>query len=294
MDILHLHYFSEVAKQRSFTKAANILHVSQPSISKVVKTLENELGVTLFERLGRDVILTDVGAAVFHRAQFIVNEFNDLSKEIHDVANVRRGKITIGLPPMVGACFFPQIIHEFKRTHPQVALKLIEVGSKQIELDVKNDVLDIGVFALPLTVSGIDSVLLTHEPLQAVFPINHPLSIKKIISLKELKSEDFILYRDDFSLNDLIYEECQKNGFVPNVVCQSSQWDFIVEMVGAKLGIALLPQTICDDLDTERFKILPLENTPIPWNLAFIWKKNKYLSFAAREWIRIAKLHFKI
>lgn len=294
MDILHLHYFSEVAKQRSFTKAANILHVSQPSISKVVKTLENELGVTLFERLGRDVILTDVGAAVFHRAQFIVNEFNDLSKEIHDVANVRRGKITIGLPPMVGACFFPQIIHEFKRTHPQVALKLIEVGSKQIELDVKNDVLDIGVFALPLTVSGIDSVLLTHEPLQAVFPITHPLAIKKIISLKELKSEDFILYRDDFSLNDLIYEECQKNGFVPNVVCQSSQWDFIVEMVGAKLGIALLPQTICDDLDTERFKILPLENTPIPWNLAFIWKKNKYLSFAAREWIRIAKLHFKI
>lgn len=292
MDILHLHYFIEVARQKSFTKASQVLHVSQPSISKVIKTLENELGVTLFERLGREIELTDVGTAVCNRAQLVVNEFQNLSTEIHDIVNSNRGKITVGLPPMVGACFFPKVIKEFKITHPHVILKLIEVGSKQVELDVKNGILDIGVIALPLTEAGIDSYTIINEPLQLVLRSDHPLAHKKIINFAELKSEDFILYRDDFSLTDLIYEECKKNNFTPTVVCQSSQWDFIAEMVGACLGIALLPTTICKDLDKERFITIPLENAPIPWNLAIIWKKNKYLSFASREWINLSKNYF--
>lgn len=294
MDILHLHYFIEVARQKSFTKASQSLHVSQPSISKVVKTLENELGVMLLERLGREVALTDVGRAVFDRAQLIVSEFHDLSAEIHDVANVKSGKIIVGLPPMVGACFFPQIIRTFKHAYPQVTLKLFEAGSKQVELDVKNGLLDLGVVAMPLSETGVESHRIVSEPLHVVLPKEHAFAQKKIISLKELKSEDFILYSDDFSLNDLIHQECHKNNFVPNIVCQSAQWDFIVKMVGAHLGVALLPETICRDLDQARFSTVALRGAPIIWTLAIIWKNNKYLSFAAREWIRLAQQHFHL
>ncbi len=205
---------------------------------------------------------------------------------------MKYGKLTVGIPPMVGTCFFSQIIREFKKTHPQIILKLIEVGSKQVEFDVKTGMLDIGIIAFPLTESGIDSYTIIKESLQVVMQYDHPFANKKIIGLDELKSEDFILYRDDFSLNDLIYKECQKNNFIPNVVCKSSQWDFIVEMVGDRLGIALLPKTICRDLDKKRFICIPLKNAPILWNLAIVWKKNRYLSFAAREWICLSKAKF--
>lgn len=293
MDILHLTYFIEVARLKSFTKASQELHVSQPSISKVIKTLENELGVTLFERLGREIELTDVGHAVYNRAQSVVGEFHDLSNEIRDVVNIKHGEILIGLPPMIGSKFFPDIIGEFKKQHPQVMLKLIEVGSKQVELDVKNGLLDIGVIALPLTESNIDNFTFIREKLQVVMRSDHPLASHSFLTLKELSQEDFILYSNDFSLNDLIYQECQKNNFSPNVVCQSSQWDFIVEMVGARLGIALLPEIICKRLDQQRFTSIKLQDTIIPWNLAIIWKKNKYKSFATREWLKLCKAHFK-
>ncbi|MBP2631542.1 MAG: transcriptional regulator, LysR family [Firmicutes bacterium] len=293
MDILHLTYFIEVARQKSFTKASQLLHVSQPSISKVIKTLENELDVTLFERLGREIELTDVGHAVFKRAQSVVSEFHDLSNEIHDVVNIKHGEITIGLPPMVGSRFFPSIIGEFKKTYPQVMLKLIEVGSKQVELDVKNGLLDIGVMALPLIDKDIESFTFVKEELKVVLRRDHPLATSKKLSLDKLRDEDFILYSNDFSLNDLIYKECQKNNFSPTFVCQSSQWDFIAETVNAGLGIALLPETICKELDPKRLLSIPLYNALIPWNLAIIWKKNKYQSFATREWLKLCKKNFK-
>lgn len=291
MDILHLNYFIEVARQKSFTKASRTLLVSQPSISKVIKTLENELGVTLFIRRGREIELTDVGKAVFKRAQIVVSEFNDLSNEIHDVVNIQYGEITVGLPPMIGANFFPKIIRKFKKRYPKVTLKLIEVGSKQIELDVKNGILDIGVVALPLSEQNVNHFSFINEVLQVVLPVRHTLAGSESLLLTDLKDEDFILYSNDFSLNDLIYEQCENHKFTPNVICQSSHWDFIAEMVAENLGIALLPETICKDLDG-RFVSIPLAQTTIPWNLALIWKKDKYLSFAAREWLKLAKENF--
>lgn len=293
MDILHLNYFIEVARQKSFTKASQILHVSQPSISKVIKTLENELGVTLFERSGRQIDLTDVGYAVFKRAQLVVSEFNDLSNEIHDVVNIQHGQIIVGLPPMIGANFFPKILRRFKKHYPKVTIKLIEVGSKQIELDVKNGLLDIGVIALPISEEDIISFSFLKEALQVVLPATHPLANRSSIELPELNDQNFILYSNDFSLNDLIYEQCRVNGFSPRVVCQSSHWDFIAEMVAESLGIALLPETICKDLD-DRLVSVKLEKTIIPWNLALIWKKDKYLSFATRKWIELTKKHFAL
>jgi DNA-binding transcriptional LysR family regulator len=292
VDILHLTYFLEVVRHKSFTKASQTLHVSQPSISKVVKTLENELGVILLERSGREIELTDAGKAVFQRAQRVVFEFQDMTTELADVIGLRRGEITIGLPPMVGSRFFPKVIGNFRESYPLVQIKLIEVGSKQIEIGVQNGTLDLGVVALPLGEDNFETFPFMRESLQFVLYNEHPLAQHTILSLDALRHEMFILYRDDFSLHDHILTQCQQSGFTPQVACQSSQWDFIVEMVGAKLGIALLPETICKELDPARFRSIPMCNPAIPWDLAIICKHNKYLSFAAREWLRLTKAYF--
>jgi DNA-binding transcriptional LysR family regulator len=292
VDILHLTYFLEVVRHKSFTKASQTLHVSQPSISKVVKTLENELGVILLERSGREIELTDAGKAVFQRAQRVVFEFQDMTTELGDVIGLRRGEITIGLPPMVGSRFFPKVIGKFKESYPLVQIKLNEVGSKQVEIGVQNGTLDLGVIARPLGEDNFETFPFVQESLQFVLYNEHPLAHHTTLSLDALRNESFILYREDFSLYDHIIIQCQQSGFTPQVACQSSQWDFIVEMVGAKLGIALLPETICKELDPLRFRSIPMCNPAIPWDLAIIYKRNKYLSFAAREWLRLTKNYF--
>lgn len=292
MDILHLSYFLEVARQKSFTKASQTLRVSQPSISKVIKTLENELNVTLLERTGREIELTDAGKAVFEKAQHVVLEFQDLTSELGEIFNLQRGEITIGLPPMVGARFFPKVIGLFRQTYPHIQIKLIEVGSKQIEIGVEEGTLDIGVIALPASLDGLEIFSFVNEALCIVLYRDHPLAEKPELTLSDLKEEPFVLYKEDFSLYDHILDQCQARGFRPAIACQSSQWDFIGEMVGAKLGIALLPETICKELDKERFRCIPLTDPVIPWKLAIIRKKNRYLSFAAREWLKFTKKFF--
>jgi len=122
MDILHLTYFTEVARLKSFTKASQYLHVSQPSISKVIKTLENELGVLLLERSGRQIELTDAGQALLQRAQDVLIAMDNLSNELTDIIGLQTGRLVIGLPPMVGARFFPSLIGEFKHCYPGVEI----------------------------------------------------------------------------------------------------------------------------------------------------------------------------
>ncbi|MGI6092681.1 MAG: LysR family transcriptional regulator [Veillonellaceae bacterium] len=287
MDIHHLVYFIEVARHRNFTKAAQALHISQPSISKMIKVLEEELGVRLFSRTTRQIELTDAGRAVLHEAQHIINSFQNLKSELSDVMQLKTGNILFGLPPMIGASFFSKIIGKFNQQYPGITIKLIEVGSRQVEYGIEDGSLDIGVVALPIVKEDAFEMLsFVKEPLMVITPNDHRLAAKAKVSLVELKDEPLAFYREDFSLHDTIIERCSERGFYPKTICESSQWDFIAEMVAAKLGVALLPTTICRDLDPKRIKSIPLVDPIIYWDLAIIWKKDKYIPFAVKEWIK--------
>ena len=110
MDIRQLTYFVEVAKHQSFTKAALALHVTQPTLSKMVKNLEEEMEVVLFDRSARQIGLTDAGEVVYEQAQKIIYSLDDLSASLYDVMNLKKGRIKIGLPPVISTLFFPTII----------------------------------------------------------------------------------------------------------------------------------------------------------------------------------------
>lgn len=294
MDVRHLTYFIEVARHKSFTKAAQALHITQPSISKMVKILEEELEVTLFNRTAKQAELTDAGKAVLRQAQQIVHSVQNLTSELSDVINIKKGNIIIGLPPMVGVSFFPSVIGDFNHLYPQVTQKLIEVGSKQVEHGVEDGSLDIGVVALPVKNELFNMFSFVREPMRLIVYPGHPLTDKELVGFSELKEEHFVLFREDFTIRDRILERCSQNGFYPKIVCESSQWDFIAEMVAARLGIAFLPDTITKELPSSRIKVLELDQPEIPWHLAIIWRKDKYLSFAAREWLKFTSNRFGI
>ncbi|WP_018661323.1 cidABC operon transcriptional activator CidR [Heyndrickxia acidiproducens] len=292
MDIQHLRYFVSVAIHGSFTKAAEELYVSQPTISKMIKSIEDELGIQLFNRSGKTVVLTDTGKAVFIQAQKTLKSFQQLTDEINDVVTLKKGTIRIGLPPMIGSRYFPRVIDEFHKTYPHIKIQLVEDVTKKVVHDVENGTLDLGAVVMPVDNELFDHFSFVHDQLVLLLHPSHPLASRDSVTLSQLKEEEFIFFHKDFALHDQIIQDCLRLGFKPNIIYESTQWDLISELVASNLGIALLPKTICHAFNPERVKIINLTEPVIPWNLAIIWPKHQYLSFAAKEWIRFTKALF--
>ncbi|MCQ6267569.1 LysR family transcriptional regulator [Fictibacillus sp. WQ 8-8] len=288
MDIKQLQYFIEVAKYNSFTRAADALFITQPTISKMIKNLEDELGVVLFDRSRKGLTLTDAGQTIFDQAKLVDKAFNNLEMELDNLLGLKKGHIRIGLPPIFDPRLFPKLIGSFHDRYPHITFELMEDGSKKIEEEVASLQLDIGVVVLPTNTDMFQYFAFMEEDLRLIIHPDHPLAVRDEINLAELREESFILFNKDFVLHDRIISSCNQAGFSPHITSESSQWSFIEEMVVCKLGVSLLPESICRHL-TDEVRAIKVVNPSISWHLALIWNKDQYLSFAAKEWLSYAK-----
>jgi DNA-binding transcriptional LysR family regulator len=292
MDIKQLQYFIEVAKYNSFTKAAEQLFITQPTISKMIKNLEDELGVVLFDRSRKKLILTDAGRIIYEQALLVDKAFHNLESEMDNLFGLKKGHIRIGLPPIFDPRLFPKLVGSFHEKYPAITFELMEDGSKKIEEEVANHELDIGVVVLPTNNDVFQYFSFMEEDLRLIVHPTHPLADLEEVNLSELSKESFIIFNKDFVLHDRIISSCNQAGFNPHIISKSSQWSFIEEMVSCKLGVSLLPESICSHLTT-KVKTIKVMNPSIGWNLAIIWSKDQYLSFAAKEWLRFTKEQLK-
>lgn len=288
MDIKHLQYFLEVAKHNSFSVAAERLFITQPTISKMIKNLEDELGVTLFVRSRKNLTLTDAGQMILEQAALINQAFHNLNNELNNLLDLKKGHIRMGLPPIFDAHFLLQLIGRFHEKYPGITFQLGEDGSKKIEEDVSNNNLDVGVVVTPINNELFMHYPILEEDLMLILHPSHPFAERETVNLAELSKESFILFNKDFTLHDRIIFACNNVGFNPHIVSKSSQWSFIEEMVSWNLGVSLLPESICKNLQ-KKVVAIKVVNPSIRWELAIIWNKNDYLSYAAKEWLEFTK-----
>ena len=290
MEIRQIEYFVEVAKQLSFTKAAATLHVSQPSISKAIQNLEAELGVPLFYRSSKQLELTDAGHAVLVNAQQVLQTFKNLRSELTDLMELKKGQIRIGIPPIVGAEFFSKLISYYKEQYPLIEILLTEAGTKRIRQDIESGELDIGLVCSSQSKNEqLNTISFMKDPLQLIVHADHPLAKKSSVHLHDLIHESFIIYRKDFILYDRIIEECSKAGYSPTIACETTQKDLFIEMVQAKLGVALLPKKITEKIQSPSIITIPLEQQSIFLELGITWKNSDYQPFAVREFLTLAE-----
>jgi DNA-binding transcriptional LysR family regulator len=290
MDIKQLSYLLEIAKQLNFTKAAESLHLTQPTLSKMVRHIEDELGVTLFDRSGKYIKLTDAGIAAVRQIKVINQSVQDLFTSLNDVSNLRTGSIRIGLPPVIGTVFFPSVVAKFQREYPQIDFHIVEEGAKKVESRILEGHLDLGVVVAPVDNANFEIMPYLDEELALILHESHPLAGKPSVALLELRKEPFILFPDGFAVRKHIMQACSKVGFEPRVTYESSHWDLLAEMVAAHTGISILPQAICCKINNPSVKTIRLTDPTIPWNLIIIWHKDKYQSYAMREFKRFISM----
>jgi DNA-binding transcriptional LysR family regulator len=294
MEIRALRYFAEVVRQQSFTAASKALFVTQPTVSKMLRVLEEELGLQLLVRdqgsRKRRVIPTDAGQKVFAHAKEMLACEASLKQDLDALGELRAGQLTIGIPP-VGATMLAPAISLFHRQWPGVELKFFESGSHGVEAALRADDVEIGVLLGPLP-DDFDSLLISDRPLYLVAEKQSRWRHHKKVPLRELAGERFLLYAETFLLNEVIHQACRQVGFIPTVACRSGQWDFIVAMVENGMGIAILPEPYGVQIDRNRFVSIPIVEPEIPWNLVMGWRRTAYLSRAARAWIDTCRTYF--
>ncbi|KQL52906.1 LysR family transcriptional regulator [Heyndrickxia shackletonii] len=287
MDLREIKLFIEVADHMSFTKAAEHSYLSQPSLSKIVKKLEEELQVELFDRSTRHLRLTDAGKIVYQQGRKALAPLYELNILLDELRDLETGEIKIGIPPLIGTLFFPDIARKFHAKYPKVKLQLVELGAKRIAELVEDAQIDLGIIVLPADEEKFKVYpYITDEFVLFIYE-EHPLSNRKEVLLTELKDERFVLFSEDFTLHDYVKKACNEVGFEANVSYESSQWDLLVELVSSKMGIALLPKSIFYKQNHPNVKMIPIKEPTLLWKLGIITKKDAYHSFSLNQLLSI-------
>lgn len=288
MDLRSLRYFVETVRLNSFTQAAESLHVTQSTISKMVRQLEQETGAQLLIRDGRKLALTDIGRVVYARGEDMLASMRRLAQEVHDTQTVELGQLTVGIPPMINLLFTP-VLKAFRERHPQITLTLLEDTGQAIERKVASGELEIGLTVLPADPAlALQTAAIASYPLWALAAQGTFRKGRATLPFKALDRLPLVLLTDDFALTRRLRAAFGAAGFEPQVAAQSGQWDWLVAMASAGMGVALLPEPFIDRLALGPLDAVRLVEPALPWQPAHVWQGG-YLSHAARAWLDVCE-----
>ncbi|MDO6620660.1 MULTISPECIES: LysR family transcriptional regulator [unclassified Shewanella] len=292
ISIKNLQCFLTVIEVGHFTLAAEQLYMTQPTLSKTIKKMEQTLDQTLLIRNNQKVEVTEAGLLLAKSAQQIVGQWNRMYEDMNALTGLRIGRLRLGLSPMTGGMFI-NMLASFTRTYPGIDVNVLEVGGVAVEKALLNDSLDIGVTALPCSNTDEFNILqLQSYPLNVCVHVEHELANHSCIHWQDLTGLPFVQYNDQFSIGKVISQSCQDAGFKLNVVSQTGQWEFMAAMAKAKMAFAILPAPICKRVTSKKLIFIPLAEQ-VAWELAFIWRKNLPLTAAAAAFIAQAKPSYK-
>ena len=242
MEVHQLRYFCAVAETGSFTRAAEREQVAQPSLSQQIMKLEVELGVRLFDRLGRAVRLTDMGQVFLPRARAILSEMRAAKEEVAEKQSTVSGPVCVGVIPTIAPYFLPARIALFSRQYPEASITVVEDVTVHLMDQLRAGLIDLAIIALPARGHDLDSFPLLTERLFAILPKGHRLARRRALRMKELREEPFLLLRDDHCFRDTAIEVCKRARLSPQIVFESGQFSSIMGMVGAGIGISIVPE----------------------------------------------------
>lgn len=245
MEFRQLRYFVTLARELSFTKAAQLLHVSQPPLSYQIAQLEDELGVRLFERTSRTVSLTEAGKALLPHAQAILDRIEEARSHLRLVADGFCGRVQIGL---AGSHFlgpFPKFISQWRQQRPCVEVLLHEMQPTDHLRALQDARLDLSLSRQAISDDGMRTSLLWKDPVVAALPPGHRLAGRAKIRLEELEHDEFVFLRlesSPFAVRS--HQACIQAGFAPRIVQQVVEIPAMLNLVAAGLGVALVPVSL--------------------------------------------------
>lgn len=281
MELRHIKYLLAVAEHQNFTRAAEALHVSQPTLSQQIKQLEHTLGVELFDRSGRTVRLTDAGSAYVDHARLALRDLEAAERAVHDVRDLSRGNLRLAVTPTFTEYLIGPLIQRFRATYPGIRLTVLETNQDRIEAELLADRLDLGIGFAGQHAAGIDAATLFTETLGLVVGSGHRLATAPSrVPAAALAGEPLGLLSSDFATRlhvDEYFSECQVS---PTIAVESNSISALLELVRRDVVTTVLP----DAITSERPDLHPVPlDPPLPTRtVQLLQRAGAYRSAAAR------------
>lgn len=277
MELLQLHYFRTVARLEHMTKAAEELRVAQPALSKTIARLEQDLGMPLFDRSGRNIQLNAIGKAFLKKTEIALDALEEGRKEVHDLAGLEKGNIYLASSNIKR---LSEPLEAFLTIYPKVNIRLSQTSMEDMGQLIRLGEIDLGFTALPINISGICELPVLNVDVFLAVPSTHRFAKRRSINLNEVANEPFVGYQENNYFQKMNLTFCQIAGFTPNVICEVTDGDAIETLVQAGLGIAFVGTCIGAEDSLVR---LPIEKPICQRTFRLAWYEKRYLSKAAQN-----------
>ena len=279
MTLTELRYIVAVAQEKHFGRAAQRCHVSQPTLSIAIKKLEEELGVSLFDRSSSEILMTESGAAIVSQAQRVLEEAEVIRHLANAEQNQLEGSFRLGLIFTVAPYLLPRLIVSMRHVAPKMPLFLEENYTAVLTDLLKRGELDAVVVAEPYAEAGIETIALYDEPFFVIVPKGHPFEDLDSVSTADLAEENVLLLTEGNCMRDQVLVSCtelaakQKIAGLVNTL-QGSSLNTIRHMVASGLGISVLPSTGITDNDHLLFSIIPFRQPAPSRRIVLAYRRN--------------------
>ncbi|MHB8073087.1 LysR family transcriptional regulator [Desulfosporosinus fructosivorans] len=291
MNLNHLYYFRTLAKLEHYTKAAAQLCLTQPSLSHAISSLECELGTVLFEKQGRNVVLTKYGRLFLTYVENAIEELEQGAKKIKDLTSNEQSVITVGFIYTLSAHFIPNLISGFMKNKQNSNIKFaLHEGATQNEctadlvIGLKNEKLDIIFASLIPKDPNIEYISICEQKLVVILPYDNPLAQLKEIDLKDTAPYPLIHYSGKLGLKQEINRQYAKVNIIPKVFCEVEDENSMAGLVAANMGIAIVPES--PTFLNFNIKVLPISNPMYKRNIYLGYMKNRQDTLAVQRFIR--------
>ncbi|MBT2726452.1 LysR family transcriptional regulator [Bacillus sp. ISL-75] len=280
MELLQLKYFQTVARLEHMTKAAEELQIAQPSLSKTIARLEQDLGVPLFDRRNRQLGLNVYGKLFLERVNRIFLELNEGKREILERASQGQTQITLAVSiPRV----LPELLSSFLKYFPDVKFQQVLESTSSMKSRLEKAEIDFCLSSVPIEGTDIIWEPLITEEIYLVVPPEHRLAKKEKVFLYEVKDEPFISMNTGFGFRNLTDEFCREAGFVPNIAFEGDEPGVIGDLVRQGLGIAFIPEISWIRNSNPFPNKLRIVEPKCQRTIGLGWSKRRYLSNSAQQ-----------
>jgi LysR family hydrogen peroxide-inducible transcriptional activator len=284
MELHQLRYFVAVAETGGFVKAAQRCGVTQPSLSQQVRKLEDELGVTLFDRSSRGAVPTEAGRALLPRAQRILNEVRDTLTGVKEDVEAGRGPLSVGAIPTMAPYLMPAVLSRFVKEHPDCELTVREDLTDRLIEAVVDHELDAAIMSTPVDHPALDVEVIGREPLLVVAPADSPLPAR--LKVEDLTDEPAVVLHEVHCLGQQIADFCSTARLRRRIVCRSTQLPTVLSLVGLGLGVSIVPEMAArDDSDGTRV-YRPLQGRP-EREIAIVRRADRSLSVLCKRFLEL-------
>ena len=290
MDLESLKSFYHVAKEGSFSRAAKVLHVSQPAMSVRIKTLETELGERLFDRARQGVALTEAGAVLFESAEKIFSDVEEALTRLRELTTSGGGNVRLGCSDTASINLLPPVLRKFRKKFPAAEITMRNDHTRGILDRLVRGELDFGIVSRPASIDRrLEASVLFEEPFVFVCQKNDPLLRRSQISLSMLDGRPMVTLEKGTHTRELLDRALRQAGATPTIVLETGNIEVQKIYAAAGFGCALVPESALLGNDKRRLQVRPIKGEPLRRAMAVVVPRARYLSRAAQALIEMLR-----